>query len=75
MKKMTTTNYVTTKKKAIASKLRKLADDMEEISEQINSLKEDKERWSVFSIESIELIGSMKNIINEWANEIEETIK
>jgi len=48
---------------------------MEEISEQINSLKEDKERWSVFSIESIELIGSMKNIINEWANEIGETIK
>ena len=72
---MTTTNYVTTKKKAIASKLRKLADDMEEISEQMNSLKEEKERWSVFSIESIELIGSMKNIINEWANEIEETIK
>lgn len=72
---MTTKNDAATRKKAIASKLRKLADDMEEISEQINSLKEDKERWSVFSIESIELIGSMKNIINEWANEIEETIK
>lgn len=69
------TNDATTRKKAIAIKLRKLSDDIDEISEQINSLKEDKERWSVFSIESIELIGSMKNIINEWANEIEETIK
>jgi hypothetical protein len=72
---MTMTNDATTRKKAIAIKLRKLSDDIDEISEQINSLKEDKERWSVFSIESIELIGSMKNIINEWANEIEETIK
>lgn len=72
---MTMTNDAATRKKAIASKLRKLSDDIDEISEQINSLKEDKERWSVFSIESIELIGSMKNIINEWANEIEETIK
>jgi len=69
------TNDATTRKKAIAIKLRKLSDDIDEISDQINSLKEDKERWSVFSIESIELIGSMKNIINEWANEIEETIK
>jgi len=73
--KMTMTNDATTRKKAIAIKLRKLSDDIDEISDQINSLKEDKERWSVFSIESIELIGSMKNIINEWANEIEETIK
>ncbi len=72
---MTTKNDAATRKKAIAIKLRKLSDDIDEISEQINSLKEDKERWSVFSIESIELIGSMKNIINEWANEIEETIK
>jgi len=72
---MTMTNDATTRKKAIAIKLRKLSDDIDEISDQINSLKEDKERWSVFSIESIELIGSMKNIINEWANEIEETIK
>lgn len=75
MNKMTMTNDATTRKKAIAIKLRKLSDDIDEISDQINSLKEDKERWSVFSIESIELIGSMKNIINEWANEIEETIK
>lgn len=59
-----------TKKKVIAIKIRKLADDMDEISEQMNSLKEDKERLYVFSIESIELIGSIKNIINEWANEI-----
>ena len=69
------TNDATTRKKAIAIKLRKLSDDIDEISDQINSLKEDEERWSVFSIESIELIGSMNNIINEWANEIEETIK
>ena len=44
---MTMTNDATTRKKAIAIKLRKLSDDIDEISDQINSLKEDKERWSV----------------------------
>lgn len=76
MKKMTTTNYVTTKKKAIASKLRKLADDMEEISEQMNSLKEEKElkEWKEWSVFSLELSGSSE-IVKEWADEIDETIK
>jgi hypothetical protein len=58
------------KKKAIASRLRKLADDMSDIAELMDVFKEDKE-WSLYRSE---LSGSSE-IVNEWADEIEETIK
>ena len=49
---------------------------MEEISEQMNSLKEEKElkEWKEWSVFSLELSGSSE-IVKEWADEIDETIK
>ncbi len=59
-----------TKKKVIAIKLRKLAEDIDEIARQVDSLNEREDiRWSVLSL------VSYGEIVNEWADEIEATIK
>ena len=70
MTKMKTTIDGATKKRVIASRLRKLADDMSDIAERMDAFKEDKE-WSLYSSE---LMGSSE-IVKEWADEIESTIK
>jgi hypothetical protein len=67
---MKTTIDGATKKRVIASRLRKLADDMSDIAERMDEFKEDKE-WSLYLSE---LMGSSE-IVNEWADEIESTIK